>query len=325
MGFFEDVDKILSRTPQDRQCLLFSATVDERVRQLITRYAENAVDIQLSTDTDKVEGISHILYETTPDFHKVRALLAIIDQEEPKSAIIFCNTREDTATVASFLSRQGLDCELLSGELSQNKREQVMRRVKGGEVEFLVATDVAARGIDISDLSHVINYSLPEDPAVYLHRTGRTGRIGKEGRAISLAGGTDLGTRKTLEGQYSVVFELKPLPTAEEAASARVSRQAAAIKHAMGTMAFEGYLGTVRELKKRPDGDMLLATALRAFFLWDRMRKARESGSADSIGSLQESRAQRSGGGGRGGRGGGGGRGGRGGGGGGRGRGGDRS
>lgn len=276
MGFYEDVRKILDQTPETRQVFLFSATVDERVRGLVKTYMKDPEDILLSTDADKVEGITHVLYETSPDFHKARALLAILDQEQPKSAIIFCNTREDTATVQAFLSRQGLDAELISGELPQKKREIVMRSIKRGELQFLVATDVAARGIDISDLSHVINYSLPEDPAVYLHRTGRTGRIGKKGIAISLAGGLDMHTRNTLTRQYGIEFVVKPLPTPAEADRARVERQVRSITRAIGTMAFESYLGTVRALKERQDGDMLLAAALRGFFLWDRMRKAAE-------------------------------------------------
>lgn len=292
MGFYEDVDTILNQTPQGRQCLFFSATVDDRVRNLIHKYCTEPEEFILSTDTDKVEGIAHILYETTPDFHKARALLAILDIEEPRSAIIFCNTREDTATVAGYLSRQGLDVELISGELSQRKREQVMRSVKRGETQYLVATDVAARGIDISDLSHVINYSLPDDPAVYLHRTGRTGRIGKQGIAISLAGGTDMHTRRILERQYGIEFEVRPLPTPEEAGRSRVARQAAAIRRRMGAMAFEGYVSTVRALKEEPDGDYLLAAALRAFFLWDRVKRVEEEGSPGSVAALREERAE---------------------------------
>jgi ATP-dependent RNA helicase DeaD len=293
MGFFEDVTKILDQTPDSRQCLFFSATVDDRVRTLIKRYAKEPEDIRLSTDTDKVDGITHILYETSPNFHKARALLAIIDQEEPKSALIFCNTREDTGTVATYLDRQGLDAELISGELPQNKREQVMKRVKKGETQYLVATDVAARGIDISNLTHVINYSLPEDPAVYMHRTGRTGRIGNKGIAISLAGGPDLTTRTTLEKQFEIAFEYKALPTEADAAKARVDRQAKIIRDAARTIAFDGYLGTVRELKKRPDGDVLLATALRGFFLWDRVRRIEAAGGVDTIGALQSAREEK--------------------------------
>jgi ATP-dependent RNA helicase DeaD len=320
-GFYEDVTKILDQTPETRQVLMFSATIDERVRSIIQRYTKDPLDLRLSTDADKVDNITHVIYESSPDFHKARALLAIIEQEQPKSAVIFCNTREDTATVATFLSRQGLDVELLSGELPQNKREAVMKRVKGGRTQYLAATDVAARGIDISDLTHVVNYSLPEDPAVYLHRSGRTGRIGKKGICISLVGGAELHTRKTLINQYEIEFEVRPLPSKEEAAAARVDRQVRSIKEAMGTMAFEGYLGTVRAIQERPDGDVLLAATMRAFFLWDRIRKAEAEGGPDSVGALAAERKQRSeerrgGGGGRdrggrGGRGGGGGGGGR--------------
>jgi len=301
MGFLEDVTKILDACGPERQVLLFSATVDDRVRALITRYTRDALDFRISTDEDKVEGITHVMYETTPDYHKARALLAILDQEEPTSAIIFCNTREDTATVATFLSRKGLDVELISGELPQGKREKVMNRVKKGQTQYLVATDVAARGIDISDLSHVINYSLPEDPKVYLHRTGRTGRIGKKGTAISLAGGQDLHTRNFLTSQHGIDFEMRRLPTPQEAAEARVARTAQRLRSAMGTMAFEGYLPDVRALLDRDDGQLLLAAALRGFFLWDRMRRAEQDESAGSIEALQESREERGGGRGRGG------------------------
>jgi ATP-dependent RNA helicase DeaD len=168
-----------------------------------------------------------------------------------------------------------------------------MARVKKGKTQFLVATDVAARGIDISDLTHVINYSLPDDPAVYMHRTGRTGRIGKKGIAISLAGGPDLGTRTTLEKQFEIDFVYKDLPTPEEAAKANVDRQAKVIREAARTIAFDGYLGTVRELKKRKDGDMLLAAALRGFFLWDRMRRIEQEDSIDTVGALRDAREEK--------------------------------
>jgi ATP-dependent RNA helicase DeaD len=305
MGFFKDVNDILKKAPKEAQTLLFSATVDQDVKRLVARYLDDPVDIMLSTDTDRVEGIEHILYETDPGFHKARALLALIDQEGPGSTIIFCNTREDTATVATFLDRQGLNAQLISGELAQNKRSRVMAKVKSGEVQFLVATDVASRGIDISDLSHVINYSLPQDPAVYMHRVGRTGRIGKKGVAITLSGGADLATRLVLEQQFEIAFEVKIMPTPEEANALRVERQVAVIAEAGKTTAFEGFLGLVRALKDRPDGDVLLATAMRGFFMWDRDRRASES-DLDTVGSLQEARQEKRdekrGGGGRGGR-----------------------
>ncbi len=326
MGFFQDVTKILSKLPEKNQLLMFSATVNQDVKRLITRFLDEPIDIYLSTDTDHVEGITHILYETGPDYHRVKALLAVIDKEQPDNAIVFCNTREDTSTIASFLSKQGMACQLLSGELPQKKREQVMATMKAGGIKILAATDVAARGIDISSLSHVFNYHLPQDPAIYLHRVGRTGRIGKQGYAISLSGGQDLATRLVLEKQFNVDFEVRELPTPEEAGELRLTQQLGRLKEAMAVSAFEGYLPVVRALKERPGGDLLLATAMRVFFDWDRLQRAEAAG-VDSLSALddakQERRERRPGrggrdsGGGRGGRGGrddGGGRGGRGGG-----------
>jgi ATP-dependent RNA helicase DeaD len=274
MGFYEDVTAILDRCASPLQVLLFSATISPDTERLAAQYLKDPEEIQLSTDTDHVEGIEHILYETSPSFHKVRSLLYLLDLEDPTSAIIFCNTREDAATVASFLDRQGLDAQLLSGELPQGRRNEVMRKVKAGEVRFLVATDVASRGIDISDLSHVINYAMPPDPSVYMHRVGRTGRIGKKGTAISLVGGPDLATRRTLENVHQIAFTTKVLPDAEACVAQRVTRQAEQIRAAMSTMVFEAYLPTVRALKELPDGEALLAAALRSFFQWDRHRRA---------------------------------------------------
>ena len=292
MGFYEDVSKILDATRQDRQILLFSATISDETQRLADNYLKDPEDVRLSTDADNVGNIEHILYETMPNMHKIRALLYLIDLEDPSSAIIFCNTREDTATVASFLDKQGLDVQLLSGELSQARRSQVMKKVKAGEVKFLVSTDVAARGIDISDLSHVINYALPGDPSVYLHRTGRTGRIGKQGTVISLVGGTDLATRNMLEKKHGLKFNLKELPDSDTAVRLRVDRQARQIRDAMGSLVFESYLPTVKALRDRPDGDALLAAALRAFFQWDRQRRV-EMGEVDSIGELIQARNEK--------------------------------
>jgi len=294
MGFFEDVTKILDKCGDKPQVLLFSATISPDTQRLAARYLHDPEELVLSTDTDHVDGIEHVLYETQPGMHKVRSLLYLLDLENPSSAIIFCNTREDAATVATFLDRQGLDAQLLSGELPQARRTKVMAKVKAGEIRFLAATDVAARGIDISDLSHVINYSLPQDPAVYMHRVGRTGRIGKKGVAISLVGGTDLSTRRMLESVHKVDFNVRIFPDAETVVQQRVERQAEQIKAAMSTMVFEAYLPTVRALKDRADGDVLLAAALRAFFQWDRTRRVQMSGLEDLDAVRAEQRREKS-------------------------------
>ncbi|MFT7521402.1 MAG: ATP-dependent RNA helicase DeaD [Kiritimatiellia bacterium] len=292
MGFYEQVTKILKRTPDDRQVLLFSATISAQTGRLVRKFLNDPEDIILSTDEDKVEGIAHIAYEAPLRLHKARALMYIIDMENPGSAIVFCNTREDTNTVASFLDKQGHDVLLLSGELAQSRRYQVMKKVKAGAVRILVATDVASRGIDISNLTHVFNYSLPHDAKIYLHRTGRTGRIGKKGTAISLLSGKDISTRKTLESVHKIEFDMRPFPKEEDAVAIRVDAHAAKIRKAMGAMAFESYLPAVRAIMKRPDAELLFAVTMRGFFNWDRQRMASMSDVSEPDESTQQARTE---------------------------------
>ena len=274
MGFYEDVHSVISAAPSDRQMYLFSATLGDQVKQLIQAFELNALDIQLSTDADQVENLTHVIYETSPSQHKVRSLLGVFIQENPKSAIIFCNTREDVSMVASFLSLQGLDVEKISGELPQRKREKVMRNVRGGRIQVLVATDIASRGIDISHLTHVINYSLPEDPAVYLHRSGRTGRIGKKGISISLVGAREMNTRRILETTHKINFEQRIIPSPEELLDLRVQQYVSAIHETMTMSAFDSYLPTAKALLERDDKEALVAALLRGFFIWHRQRAA---------------------------------------------------
>jgi ATP-dependent RNA helicase DeaD len=206
MGFFEEVTRILGHLPDDCQQLLFSATVPADIEQIIKDYLTNPETILLSGDEYRVDNIRNVLYHTNEAYPKPRNLLYMVEIEEPDSAIVFCNTRSDTSLITAVLNRNGYEAELLNGELPQKERERVMAKVKRGEVRFMVATDIAARGIDISDLSHIINYSLPEDPAVYLHRAGRTGRIGKKGTALSLVTGAEGITLGVLQKKFGVVF-----------------------------------------------------------------------------------------------------------------------
>jgi ATP-dependent RNA helicase DeaD len=197
----------------------------------------------------------------------------MIETEEPEAAIVFCNTRNDTSLVTAVLNRNGYDAELLNGDLPQKERERVMAKVKRGEVRFMVATDIAARGIDISDLTHVINYSLPEDPAVYLHRVGRTGRIGKKGTALSLVSGAEIMTLSALQKRFGIQFETRTLPTPEEARRRWTDRHVAELKESMSASVFEGFIPLAQELKARPDGEYLTAFALKYFFTHHRMER----------------------------------------------------
>jgi ATP-dependent RNA helicase DeaD len=159
--------------------------------------------------------IEHFYYVTTAQ-EKEKNLARILEYEEPESAIVFCNTKDDVRYVTSFLQRRGFDADQISGDLTQAARERAMARIKAGELRFLVATDVAARGIDISDLSHVIGYSSPDSPEVYLHRTGRTGRAGKAGVALSLVSGLDIGNFRHLMMVNKLTIKERPLPTDEQ-------------------------------------------------------------------------------------------------------------
>ena len=255
MGFFEEVTRILDHLPDDCQQLLFSATVPADIEQIIREYLSDPETILLSGDEYPVDNIHNVFFPTVDAYPKPRNLLYMIEMEEPESAIVFCNTRSDTGLVTAVLNRNGYDAELLNGDLPQKERERVMAKVKRGELRFMVATDIAARGIDISDLSHVINYSLPEDPAVYLHRVGRTGRIGKKGTALSLVSGGEMMTLKALQKKYRIAFEEQHLPAPEEARRAWTERHVGELKEAMSSSVFEAYIPLAQELKARPDGE----------------------------------------------------------------------
>ncbi len=281
-GFYEEVTRILDGLPAKKQVLLFSATVPEDIKRLISRYTTNAETLLLSGDVYTVDHIHHVRYELSDAYPKPRNLLYVLEMEDPENAIIFCNTRDDTELVTAVLNRNGFDAELLNGDLAQKERERVMARVKKGELAFMVATDIAARGIDISDLGHVINYSLPEDPAVYLHRVGRTGRIGKKGTALNLTSGRELATLTALEKKFNVKFESKPMPSAEQAAKMWSDRHVKQLKEAAKGSIYEGFLGLAGSIKQRPDADELIAFMLRYFFTHRRMEKAQQDGTPET-------------------------------------------
>jgi ATP-dependent RNA helicase DeaD len=221
MGFFEDVTGLMDQCTACSQVVIMSASLNEETQALVDRYTTDVLRVDLSADTLSVDGIDHIFYKIGDDLPRNHYLLHVMRQEEPTSAIIFVNTRKDASLVATQLAREGYNAEMLSGELPQRERERVFAAIKDEKLRFLVATDVAARGIDISHLSHVINHSLPEDPAIYLHRVGRTGRVGRHGTAISLISGARVRTLGLLERQFRIKFEERIFPAPEDMVSER--------------------------------------------------------------------------------------------------------
>jgi ATP-dependent RNA helicase DeaD len=266
MGFWDEVTAILDQLPARRQTFLFSATLPDEIRKTAQAYMHDPQNIDISRDELTVEGIENIAYEWDDRWPKPRNLLYILEVERPENAIIFCNTRDDTSVLAAFLRRQGLHAMALSGELAQRDRERIMRRMKAGELQYLVATDIAARGIDISDLSHVILYSLPEFTEVYLHRVGRTGRIGKKGTAISLVTGKDEITFTQLRRQYGIMFQKRTLPPLEEIERLQAERVAGELMKEAREVEITAFLPLAEALRTREGGTEAIAFLLKRHF-----------------------------------------------------------
>ncbi len=212
LGFWPDMREIAGYLPRQRQSCLFSATIPEKVRSLSRVFLKDPEFVSLSEGQVAPSEIEHYFMVTTAA-EKDSNLVRILEYEDPESAIIFCNTKDDVRFVTAVLQRRGFDADQISGDLTQAARESTMGRIKAGELKFMVATDVAARGIDISQLTHVISYSSPDSPEIYVHRTGRTGRAGKAGVAISLVSGLDIGNFKYLQNVNKIEVIERKLPT----------------------------------------------------------------------------------------------------------------
>lgn len=266
MGFWDDVTALLGMAPATRQTMMFSATLPYEVAKAAAQYLKDPARVDLSGDTLSVDGIENHIYHVIPDIPKPRQLLYILENEKPESAIIFCNTRTETGIIAKYLTQSGFIAEPLSGNLKQKDRERVMGRIKARELRYMVATDIAARGIDITDLSHVFNYSLPEFSEVFLHRVGRTGRIGKMGTAVSLVDGLGLGTLSKLEREFGVRFTEKKLPPEEEAIRLRSARIMKDLSERASVVEVGQHLPVAQEILQSADAPQVVAFLLKQYF-----------------------------------------------------------
>ena len=215
MGFIEDIEAILDETPDNRQTALFSATVPTPIRKLADKYLHNPQAITIQGQQLSAAAIEQRYYMVNEN-DKLAALTRLFEIEEITSALIFARTRMGTGELAAELSVRGYQAEVLNGDLSQDAREQVMNRFRRGQIKVLVATDVAARGLDIDDISHVFNFDLPLDPEVYVHRIGRTGRAGRDGVAISLVTPREQWRLRKIEKYARQTVTKFELPTVEE-------------------------------------------------------------------------------------------------------------
>jgi ATP-dependent RNA helicase DeaD len=271
LGFWPDMREIGSYLPANRDSHLFSATIPEKVRSLARFFLSDETYVALDDDQMAPQQIEHFYYVCQAS-EKEALLAKVLDYEDPESAIIFCNTRADVRFVTAYLQKRGFDADQISGDLAQAAREKAMRRIKSGKLRFLVATDVAARGIDISDLSHVISYSQSDSPEVYVHRTGRTGRAGKAGIAISFVSGLDIGNFKYMQTVNKIKLAERKIPTEKQMVSRTRERLQVKVEHEMRSvppqqMAFnvDKLIPVVEAMSKDQEGRRDLAAICTAY------------------------------------------------------------
>lgn len=266
-GFFEDIRKVFDMLTGLKQVLLFSATLPMNLENLIKRHMHDPVRVDLSGEQVSVDRIANIAYPVDTTGARIRTLVAIIEAEDPVAAIIFCNTRQETEVVAKYLRRRGYDAEYLNSDLSQTAREEVMARIKAGRLRLLVATDIAARGIDISLLPCVIHYDLPSDAQQYIHRTGRTGRVDRSGRAISMVSVRDLQALKRIEWTYGIRLTPAETPTREETLKMLADRRIREFKERLdaGAVIPEEFVTIAKEILTDPEAEGLVSLLVDAY------------------------------------------------------------
>lgn len=243
MGFIEDIETILKATPEDRQTLLFSATMAEEIQRLAKNYLREPRMITVSKDELTVPLIDQVYYEVR-EKDRLEALCRILDTSDTTLAIIFCRTKRGVDDLVNGLHARGYQAEGLHGDLSQTQRNRVMKKFRDGKVEILVATDVAARGLDVENVSHVINYEVPQDPESYVHRIGRTGRAGRSGVAITLVVPREYRQLRLIEKIAKTRITRGQLPSIADVAE----RQRDFIKGKIREMAIKGNLELYRQL-----------------------------------------------------------------------------
>ncbi|MGB1699318.1 MAG: DEAD/DEAH box helicase, partial [Nannocystaceae bacterium] len=294
MGFLEDIRSILERCPRERQTCLFSATVPPDISRIARRSMRDPIRLELSTDGISAAEIQHVYYSTSGSTIKTRALQDVIMVEDPSSAIVFCNTREETRIVANVLRKDGYTAEALSSDLTQAAREHVMKLMRERKLRFLVATDVAARGIDISHVSHVINYSFPENAESYVHRTGRTGRAGRKGKAVSIVSAQEIGSFYMLTKQYAdITFEEQQLPDGDELSARRRQTKIDGITHRFSELVSADWTVLARDLMGDPRGEQVMALLLSDALSKSPSRDTQEAATDDQIAAREETQARR--------------------------------
>ncbi len=269
MGFIEDIELILDELPEERQIALFSATMPAPIARLSQKYLHDPQRVTIAAEPHTVPQIRQCYYEVSPA-QKVDALSRILDMETPGPTIIFCRTKRECDELGEHLRGRGYVADTLHGDLSQQERDRVMRRFRQGQVDLLVATDVAARGLDIETVTHVINYDIPWDVESYTHRIGRTGRAGREGDAITLVSPRERRQLKLIERAIGTRITPVRLPTAADIAARRREVFKQSVLSALEEGNLDEFLLTVEELSDQHEPAEVAAAALK--LLWSEQK-----------------------------------------------------
>ncbi len=263
MGFLTDVESILKQAPTDRQTAFFSATMPPSIRQLVSQFLRDPVTVKVKAAQGGTPSrINQVAYTVPRGWSKAKALLPVMAFEEPESAIIFVRTRRTAAELTSYLQGSGYSVDEYHGDLSQSQRERMLQRFREKQVRWIVATDIAARGIHVDDLSHVVNFDLPDSVENYVHRIGRTGRAGKEGTAISLIQNYDRRKLRDVEFHTSQRLEMRSIPTRAEIEARHLEKFKDQLREVMEGERMASFLSIAAELAEEFEPKAIAAAAL---------------------------------------------------------------
>lgn len=266
MGFIDDVKKILKQTPNTRQTACFSATMPREIRELVNQFLKSPVTVSVEQPQASPAKIEQHVYMVPRGWSKLKALQPILEIESPESAIIFVRTKQTAAELTSKLQEAGQSADEYHGDLSQIQRERLVQRFRDGKIRLVVATDIAARGLDIENLSHVINYDLPDNAETFIHRIGRTGRAGKTGTAIALVEPIDRRALRQIERRLRQNLEVCRIPNRSQVEAKRLERLQEQIKESLAGERMASFLPIVRELSAEYDPQAIAAAALQMMY-----------------------------------------------------------
>ncbi|MFS4492125.1 DEAD/DEAH box helicase [Maribacter sp. 2308TA10-17] len=283
MGFFEDIKDILSNTPEDKSTWLFSATMPKEVSQIAKKFMHSPQEITVGTKNAGTSNVQHEFY-VVGGRDRYPALKRLADTNPDIFSVIFCRTKRDTQKVAEKLIEDGYSAGALHGDLSQNQRDLVMNSFRKKQIQMLVATDVAARGIDVDDITHVINYQLPDEIETYTHRSGRTGRAGKSGISMVIVTRSEMRKIKSIENKIQQKFISKKIPTGMEICEIQLYHLANKIKDTEINDDVENYLPAINDVLKDVDREELIKKIVSVEFsrFYNYYNKTRDLNSPDS-------------------------------------------